>query len=586
MQLNLYSVSLFISAVISGGVGLYVWRRRSVTGGRELALLMFAVAYWGLFQSFEAASTSHFAKMFWTAINYPGNMSAPVLFFLFAIRYTQTDSRLTNRRMALLWVIPVVSVGMAATSGLQHILWTSVTLTNTAVGVIGVYAHGPWYWIEVAYSWGLVFAGLVVVARMAIRRPRPYSWQARLIFVAALVPIVVQIVYAFMPGSIKGLDFTPISFTLTDLLVAAALLRYRMLDLRPIASSVLYEGIRDALVAVDQENRIVDMNVPASELTGKMVGEVIGRPAREVFEAMPALVERLEAESADSRGEIEVAEDGLARCYDLRIWPLLDRRERPLGKLVTLHDVTELKRVQDELERINSELDGYAHTVSHDLKGPLTSIMLANQALVRLMDSPETPETKDKVEKVLGLMFSSTEKANSHINCLLALAVAGQKPTAVQEVDVGDVVGLVLEEHRGDIEDHRAKVITEDLGSLRADPTHIYQLFSNLIGNCFQHNAGLDIVIEVRRLPDDANGHRFLVRDNGQGIREADLERIFEPFYKADSNGSGIGLATARRIVRVYGGDIYAYNDHGACFEFSLPDWPEEPALRTDDLSA
>ncbi len=588
MQINIYTIALFLSALVSGGVGLYVWRRRSVTGGRELAMLMFAVAYWGLFQSLEASGTSHFAKLFWTAVSYPGIMSVPVLLLIFTLRYAQLDEWLENPWIALLWVIPLVSVVLAATSGLQHILWTQVTLRQTAVGIVAIYGHGLWSWISVIYSYTLVGLGLIILARAAFRLPNPFAWQARLALTAGLVPLAAHLIYVLSPASIGGLDITPITFTATGVLVAAALLRYRMLDLRPIASSVLYEGIRDALVAVDQENRIVDVNGPACEIIGQPAGNILGRPAPEVLAGIPSLVERLASGDLPCQGEIPLEEDGEPRHYNLRIWPLLDRRERPLGKLVTLHDVTELKRVQDELERINAELDGYAHTVSHDLKGPLTSIMLANQALVRLMESPETPETRDKVEKVLGLMFSSTEKANSHINCLLALAVAGQKPTAVQEVDVGDIVGLVLEEHRGDIEDHRAKVITEDLGSLRADPTHIYQLFSNLIGNCFQHNAGLDIVIEVRRLAGDAGGHRFLVRDNGQGINEADLERIFEPFYKADGNGSGIGLATARRIVRVYGGDIYAYNDHGACFEFSLPDWPEEETLRTvaADLSA
>lgn len=576
VQVNIYTVSLFVSAVISSGVGLYVWRRRSVAAGRELALLMFAVAYWGLFQSLEGASTTQFAKMFWTAVSYPGNMTAPVLFFLFALRFTQTDKWLDSRKAALLWVIPVISVGMAATSGLQHLLWTNVTLTNTSVGIIAVYGHGPWYWLEIAYSWALVFWGLIIVARTAWRLASPYCWQARLVFLASLVPILGQVVYAFSPASIKGLDITPIIFTVTDLLIAAALLRYRMLDLRPIAGSVLYEGIRDAMVAVDHDNRVVDMNAPACEIVGESAGEVIGHPAAEVFKEMPNFVDQLNNGAITSHAEIEIEKDGTLSHYDLRVWPLKDRRERPLGKLVTLHDVTEIKLAQDELERINAELDGYAHTVSHDLKGPLTSIMLANQALERLLATPETPDRNNKIDNVLRLMLSSTEKANSHINCLLALAVAGQKPMTVEKIEIGDIVGLILEEHRGDIEDHRAQVRTGDLGTLRADPTHIYQLFANLIGNAFQHNAELDLSLDVRRLESEDGLHRFLVRDNGGGIQGADLERIFEPFYKAGTTGTGVGLATARRIVGVYGGDIQAYNDHGACFEFSLYDWPLE----------
>jgi len=578
VQLNLYTISLFLSALVSGGVAIFVWRRRSVTAGRELALLMFAVAYWALFQSLEGASTSRFAKLFWTAISYPGNMSIAVLFLLFAWRYTQLDSQLNTWKTALFWVIPVISVGMAATSGLQHFLWRHVTLTDTSVGVIAVYGHGPWFWVEVIYSYSLILLGLIALASAAFRLPHPYSWQARLVLLATAVPLLGHLVYTFSPASIEGLDVTPVAFTVTGLLVAAALLSYRMLDLRPIASGVLYDGIQDAMVAVDHDNRVVDMNAPACEIIGESAGEVIGHPAAEVFKGIPKLVEQLGNEALPSHAEVEVEQDGALSHYDLRIWPLRDRRERPLGKLVTLHDVTEIKLAQDELERINAELDGYAHTVSHDLKGPLASIMLANQALKRLLATGETAERNEKIDNVLGLMLSSTEKANSHINCLLALAVAGQKPATVEEVEVGDIVGMILEEHRGDIEDHRAQVRTGEMGTLRADPTHVYQLFSNLIGNVFQHNAGLDLSLEVRRLEPIDGLHRFLVRDNGGGIQGADLERIFEPFYKAGTTGTGIGLATARRIVKVYGGDIHAYNDRGACFEFTLHDWPLEGA--------
>ncbi len=576
MQFNAYTISLLAAAAISAGGALFAWRRRSVTAGAELALLTSAVAIWSFFQALEGGATTRFAKMFWATVLYPANMSIPLLFLLFALRYTQMDRLLTKRRMIWLSVIPFVSVVMAATSGVQHLLWSQVTLTNTRVGIIAVYAHGPWFWVEIVYSYSLMLFGIVVLAQTAMQMPRPYSSQAGLILFATAVPLSAHLVYTFSPASMAGIDITPIAFTASATLVALALFGYRMLDLRPIARRVLYESIRDAMIATDVTNRVVDMNQPASEIIGLPVSDVIGKLAAKVFSGLPELVGRIENGELESHEEITIDNKGASRDYDLLVWPLRDGRSRILGKLITLHDVTQTRLAQEELERINAELDGYAHTVSHDLKGPLTSIMLANQALERLLATPETAVRNEKIENILGLMLGSTEKANAHINCLLALAEAGQKPTTVKEVDVGGIVSSVLEEHRGDVEDHRVRVDVGDLGTIRADPTHIYQLFANLIGNAFRHNAGLDLKLEVRRLGAPDGVPRFLVRDNGQGFNVDDLERVFEPFYKAGSAGTGIGLATARRIVNVYGGDIQAYNDHGACLEFSLCDWPLE----------
>ena len=106
-----------------------------------------------------------------------------------------------------------------------------------------------------------------------------------------------------------------------------------------------------------------------------------------------------------------------------------------------------------------------------------------------------------------------------------------------------------------------------------ASPTHIYQLFSNLIKNAFEYCDSDSPIIEVRAL-DKANGeHRYLVRDNGSGIPADLIERIFIPFSRGSSGQTGIGLSIVDRITRVYAGDVKAYNDSGACFEFSLRDY-------------
>jgi len=75
-------------------------------------------------------------------------------------------------------------------------------------------------------------------------------------------------------------------------------------------------------------------------------------------------------------------------------------------------------------------------------------------------------------------------------------------------------------------------------------------------------------------LGDDEEGlHRYLTRDNGSGIAPEYLGRIFLPFVKGKTGETGIGLTTVEKIVAVYGGEIRAYNDNGACFEFTLKDY-------------
>jgi PAS domain S-box-containing protein len=573
LQINAYTVALLVAALVSGGLSYYAWKRRYVTAGAELAFLMLAVALWAFFQFLESTVTGRGAKMFFSATSYVGSQATPVLFLVFALRYTQEDEWITPRRVALLFVIPLASLVIAYTSGVQHILWRSVTLTHTHAGVTAIYSHGPWYFIEVAYGYLLIAIGIFLLVRAVFRFPGVYSRQARLLILATLIPLVGHIIYTFSPSSVQGIDVTPIVFTLTGVLVALAVFRYKLLDLRPIASRVLYEGIGDAMIAIDVENRVVDINAAAQGLIDSPADEVVGKPADDVFAKLPSLASQIPADSKATRSKVEVENSGGLTNYDMRTWPLRDRRQHLLGKLVTLHDVTEMRRAEEELRRINAELDVYARTVSHDLKLPLAALRLAGESLDRLLSMPETEERNFNVEKLVEIIVRNTDKADSLVSGLLLLAEAGQKPVDVMDVPVDAVVRRVVDELRDEIDVRHARIEYEDLGSVRADPTHIYQLFANLVNNSVTHNAASDPATTIKRFPSDKGTNRFLVRDNGWGIADKDLDNIFKPFFKGDGGGTGVGLATVARIVQVYGGEIRAYNDEGACFEFTIKDY-------------
>jgi len=150
----------------------------------------------------------------------------------------------------------------------------------------------------------------------------------------------------------------------------------------------------------------------------------------------------------------------------------------------------------------------------------------------------------------------------------------GQEPEEITAVDVGQVVESVLIDKDADIDDCDITVeVDEDLGCVKMNNTHVYQLFSNLIGNAIQHNDNGKPLVEVRYLgSDDESCHRYLVKDNGSGVPPGMLDKIFTPFFKWESEGTGVGLATVEKIIRLYNGEISAYNDKGACFEFTIRD--------------
>jgi signal transduction histidine kinase len=187
-----------------------------------------------------------------------------------------------------------------------------------------------------------------------------------------------------------------------------------------------------------------------------------------------------------------------------------------------------------ELARSNLELDGYAHTVSHDLRGPLASIELAGAMLADMVDLEKDTLEREDMAEIVRQLRASTHRSFSLVDDLLALAEAGQSPAEVEAVDLGEVVGQILTERSSTFEARGADVkVVGELGTVVASPTHVYQLFANLIINAIKHNDSAEPMVEVRGLGEaEGGGRRYQVWDNGPGIPEEDFARIFEPFFK------------------------------------------------------
>jgi nitrogen-specific signal transduction histidine kinase len=237
----------------------------------------------------------------------------------------------------------------------------------------------------------------------------------------------------------------------------------------------------------------------------------------------------------------------------------------------------ELASMSEELLEVNRELDSYARAVSHDLRGPLAAITLANEMLKESAIEGATSvedlcadaiDTTSTIQRNLARCFDM-------IDDLLALAEAGQKPVAASSIEVASVVKEILVEQSRNIKERGMEVLLdEDLGTVHANKTQIYQIFSNLIVNAMRHNDSAKPVIEVRyRGKENGDTHRYVIKDNGPGISAKQAEFIFKPFFKyGASSDTGLGLSIVKKAVEAYDGEIRVRNDDGALFEFTIKD--------------
>ena len=349
----------------------------------------------------------------------------------------------------------------------------------------------------------------------------------------------------------------------------------------------LVENLNEGIWAIDPEAKTTFVNERMAEMLGYTVDEMLGASLYDFMDERGREIAELNMDRRRQgfreQHDFEFRrKDGTNIYATLETSPMTDEEGNFAGAIAGVIDISDRVLAAQELARANVELEGYAHTVSHDLRNPLTNMMTAAALLEESLEDVEAgPETISEIKEMARVLSRGAENAYALVVELLALAEAGQASKDVEDVAVGQVMEKIIDENSAAISQRAARVeLSADLGRLKANPTQVYQLFSNLFCNAIQHNTRDDLIIAVSYLGQDEDGaHRYLVKDNGRGIPEEDLVEVFSPFFKGVGGGSGIGLAIVERIVSGFDGKIRAYNNGGACFEFTIRASSPLPAM-------
>lgn len=281
---------------------------------------------------------------------------------------------------------------------------------------------------------------------------------------------------------------------------------------------------------------------------------------------------------------------GQERILQFRSLPIETDRYRG-GRIDHYIDITEIKLLERELvekterlEESNRKLEEFSHVVSHDLKEPLRTIEIFGGYL--LEDYPQA--LGEEGAGYLRAMRRSAARMKHLIDDLLKLSSIGAQRDLLEEIDLSDLLAEVRENLEGALAQVELR-IAPDLPKVMANRTRLAELFSNLISNAIKYNGKEHKLIELA-WQREAEGYHFSVRDNGIGIDERYLDKIFELFERLDPGddyeSTGAGLAICKRIVQELGGRIWAESPagEGSVFHFTLPRGSYKPALLAQRL--
>jgi diguanylate cyclase (GGDEF)-like protein/PAS domain S-box-containing protein len=344
---QLASIPLLIAGLISAFFSIYALRRRHIPYAVQFGCIAIGVTIWTLGYALRINSPELAGKMFWQRVLYLGNSTTPVFLLFFALGRAHHQRWLSWRMQALCMLPAAITMLAVLTNDLHHLMWRELWLDPDMKNT-----PGPVYWFNAAYANLYAIASIVILIQAYYKSPPFFRRQAAIIATAAAIPVAVSIITDFIGWDIvPNFDEPTFSLLFTVLIMAWAIFGLKVLDIVPIAHSLVIQNMQDGVMVVDMQDRIVYLNPAMNKVLGSSEAKTLGAPVKQVLENW-AKTSGLEWGSLVFDKETAVAIAGEHQHYEVQTTSLSDGQQRTLGHLRIFHDVTEQKQLEQQLQSL------------------------------------------------------------------------------------------------------------------------------------------------------------------------------------------------------------------------------------------
>ncbi|TND02606.1 MAG: PAS domain-containing protein [Bacteroidetes bacterium] len=570
----------FIPFLVNAGIFIYVFFILPKTRLNILfSFFLVTLALWQFTETMvRLSSDAETAKLWYTMLNPAANFISPLAMH-FALIFTRNRHWLKRPWVILAIYVPALFFTFATIGGFVYSeitpspFWRWVfTPANNLVSEI----NG--YWIG-ALAW-LVLVILIIFCRKS-RKTTNLNRQAQLVTIGFAIPALQGMITEVIFPVLLKLDAIPVTGTsmcVFSICIILALNRYHMFTFSPKhAWNRIVDHMNDGILIIDSDEVIHFANTKLCHMLGYSRDELFGQVAREFLfekqyhEMMKNAIERRKQNIAD-RYEVPLrTKNGEYIWCEISASPYTNAKNEVIGSIGILTDITERKRIRDQINQKVHDLNTFVYRASHDLKGPLSSVNgLINVARMNLRE-PNAHQYLDMISK-------STARLDQIIGDLTDITIITQGKIEMLPIDLENEISRILESLNQQTGFSALKIessivlekpLITDHGLLRA-------ILQNLIANAIKYTAltrkNPELNIQAQRV----NGHiQIVIADNGPGIPEKVQPRIWDMFFRAheESKGTGLGLFIVRCAIEKLGGSItlQSKEKEGSVFTVCLP---------------
>lgn len=414
VHISPYLASLLISILILG----YTWTKRQAQGALGFGLYMVGQTIWIAGFILEMISQNIENKIFWDQVQWFCTALVFIAIPLFAIQFTEHRIYYPRRSLVLSLIVPIVFLLVIVTNSMHHWVYKNPLLVPS---IAFSELHYDFTFIVYIYA---LYAGVValwsgqLVLKRLVQPQSLYRAQALVVLLGFAIPLVGWALTILGVQITPERDSTPFSAAIGNLIIAWGIFRFRIFEVMPIARDKVFEALVDPVVILDKNNIVIDINAAMLTLLDKKENEVIGNPAKDVFNDFPIPI-KMYTHVSYARTESVFEISGKQIHYDLTIWPLYDVNKEMIGRVYVSHDITALKELENELRKLNVQLEDRVRDRTRELAEAYESMLEGLALALELRDketeghSRRVTENAIKLAQKMGISGSTLEDIRS-----------------------------------------------------------------------------------------------------------------------------------------------------------------------------
>lgn len=592
-------ISLVITTIINAFLIVYLSKKKSKNKLNKVFILALSLLIlWsiGLIAQITLSGPLNIEPIYFDYFVYIGACLVPVAVFFMGLIYANTKIEF-KKRYLLLFIIPIISLIVLWTNDYHHLFYEHYSVdfqTNV---------YGPYATIHNIYSYILLAWGILYMLKFSIKNSGFFSKQSLLIVLGVSVPLVVNILGTFkiIPMSIY---VTPITFTVTIICCAIAILKFQFLGVTPIALQKIVDRISDGYVVLDENNTITDFNktfldifkLKAEDIRSKNFIKLLQSKEvnRQAIVKIDKSIEK--ANETETTVSFEQHFSEIKKYFKIEITPI-NSDNTSLGTLFLFKDITQHK---EDMETIRNNQDilmererlaGLGQLIggiAHNLKTPIMSIAGATQGLENLIkeydesiddplvNSQDHHDIAKDMEAWIPKIRAHLEYMSDIITTVKGQAVASLSTDDSEEFTISELVKRVNILMKHELKNAyiylNILMKVDENTVIDGNVNVLVQVVNNIISNAIQaydgkHDQNIQFEISQKE-----NNMIFSITDFAGGLSKEVQDRLFKEMVTTKGkNGTGLGLYMSYSNIKAhFGGDITYKTEEGKGTTFNI----------------